>query len=300
MRGLGQRVLGQRVLGQRVLGRLQARQDERGVVLVLWVLSLTALVGFLALTVNLGNFAQQSENVQDAADAAALSGATLLAPSAGTWDQPSVLIAPSYQCGVNPATGQLSGCASYGWLDGYYVFEQGWWERIVAGAPQAGEVQDAVAFGTLTGAWHCYEGSWLPWTWCYYTGPSGPQDGSLTGDYSLLEAASQAANRAEALVEQAYGVATNWSGCQEAASTLPPEGFSFPDWGQDCFAYELTGCGAVVWVGLVSGSGPSLVEAGGAATLRATAWATATPPQGAGGKGQATLWSAGPPSLSCQ
>ncbi len=46
-------------------------RDERGVILVFWVLSLTALLGFLALAINLGNLVQSNDNVQNAADSAA-------------------------------------------------------------------------------------------------------------------------------------------------------------------------------------------------------------------------------------
>jgi uncharacterized membrane protein len=54
------------------------RKGDEGVILVLWVLALAALAGFLALVIDLGNLEQSSDNVQNAADAAAVSGAQIL------------------------------------------------------------------------------------------------------------------------------------------------------------------------------------------------------------------------------
>jgi hypothetical protein len=54
----------------------QRSKQEEGVILVFWAVSLAALVGFLALVLNIGNLLQSSDNVQNAADSAAISGAT--------------------------------------------------------------------------------------------------------------------------------------------------------------------------------------------------------------------------------
>lgn len=65
-------------LSQQGAGRARRRprrRDERGVVLVLWTVALTALLGFVAMALDLGNLVQSGTNVQDAADAAALAGA---------------------------------------------------------------------------------------------------------------------------------------------------------------------------------------------------------------------------------
>lgn len=53
-------------------------RGDDGVILVFWALSLTAVAGCLALAIDLGNLTQSSTNVQNAADAAAVSGAQIL------------------------------------------------------------------------------------------------------------------------------------------------------------------------------------------------------------------------------
>ncbi|HUC14027.1 MAG TPA: pilus assembly protein TadG-related protein [Acidimicrobiales bacterium] len=50
-------------------------------VIVLWTVALTALLGFVALAVDMGNDVQTATNVQNAADAAAIAGASLLPAS---------------------------------------------------------------------------------------------------------------------------------------------------------------------------------------------------------------------------
>jgi Flp pilus assembly protein TadG len=65
--------------GWRIAVRYETPRSEQGAVLVIFAISFTALLGFAALAVDLGNTAQSHLNTQNAADAAALAGATTLA-----------------------------------------------------------------------------------------------------------------------------------------------------------------------------------------------------------------------------
>lgn len=69
-----------RALRQSGSHRMQrpASRPEDGSVLVIFAASLTALIAFVAMAIDLGNTAQSHINVQNAADAAALAGATAL------------------------------------------------------------------------------------------------------------------------------------------------------------------------------------------------------------------------------
>jgi uncharacterized membrane protein len=61
-------------------GRERGRgpKEEDGAILVLWVVALTAIFGFVALAIDLGNDVQAATNIQNAADAAAIAGASQL------------------------------------------------------------------------------------------------------------------------------------------------------------------------------------------------------------------------------
>ena len=67
------------VRGWRIAVRHETPRSEEGAVLVIFAISFTALLGFAALAVDLGNIAQNHLNTQNAADAAALAGVTSLA-----------------------------------------------------------------------------------------------------------------------------------------------------------------------------------------------------------------------------
>jgi Flp pilus assembly protein TadG len=67
------------VRGWRFAVRCETPRSEEGAVLVIFAISFTALLGFAALAVDLGNTAQSHLNTQNAADAAALAGVTALA-----------------------------------------------------------------------------------------------------------------------------------------------------------------------------------------------------------------------------
>ena len=71
------------VLG-RAFGRIRwhaswrASQNEVGAILVLWTVALTAILGFVALAINMGNDVQSSTNIQNAVAWAAIAGASQL------------------------------------------------------------------------------------------------------------------------------------------------------------------------------------------------------------------------------
>ena len=64
-----------------LLRHLGRGRGEDGVILVFWAISLSALVGCVALALGLGDVAQKATNLQDAADSAALAAATALGAS---------------------------------------------------------------------------------------------------------------------------------------------------------------------------------------------------------------------------
>jgi hypothetical protein len=287
------------------------KRGEEGVVLVIWAVALTALVGFLALAVNLGNLVQSGQNVQNAADAAAVSGATILG---ATWPQagPSLTSTisipthdngkPQYHCDVQLTECSGGGPDPYVWLDGYYdnwwgfysyyVYQDGWWERIVPNQPSSGEVQDGQPLlqelhndgWQCTGGWPDNQGwDWWQnnWQWCtqisnwWNSWGQTPSSGSITSDAFGLEAVDQAAHNLESLVEHDYGVDATWSACSDSP---PAEGFSFvawgpTDWGLDCIAYKVSNDGVTLWVDVDASAGPSFVENDGGTTLQGAAWA---------------------------
>jgi hypothetical protein len=59
-------------------------ESEAGVILVIWTVALTAILGFVALAIDMGNDVQSATNIQNAADAAATAGASQLANTALT------------------------------------------------------------------------------------------------------------------------------------------------------------------------------------------------------------------------
>lgn len=63
---------------------MEERRGERGQVLVIAALMMTALMGFLALVIDVGNAYAQRRLMQNAADAAAVAGARVLATNVGS------------------------------------------------------------------------------------------------------------------------------------------------------------------------------------------------------------------------
>lgn len=81
----------------------QSRSSESGQTIVLFALSLTVLVAFLALTFDIGKMALDRRSVQNAADAAALAGAQMLP------DDPNAAIADATTyAALNGASGEVS------------------------------------------------------------------------------------------------------------------------------------------------------------------------------------------------
>jgi len=83
------------------LGRQGGRRhkDEGGVILVLWTVALTAILGFVALAIDLGNDVQAATNIQNAADAAAIAGASQL-PDNGAAGSEAEEVVASYISGI--------------------------------------------------------------------------------------------------------------------------------------------------------------------------------------------------------
>jgi Flp pilus assembly protein TadG len=78
--GRARRAVGELVVrGRRIARRRETSRSEDGAILVIFAISFSALLGFAALAVDLGNTAQSHLNTQNAADAAALAGVTALA-----------------------------------------------------------------------------------------------------------------------------------------------------------------------------------------------------------------------------
>jgi len=86
----------------RLVRRVERKRDERGVVLVLFALTLVVLLIFAAIMVDLGSWYKQSQDLQRTVDAAALAGSTYLPGSPGVENQSGA--AAMATCGANPAT----------------------------------------------------------------------------------------------------------------------------------------------------------------------------------------------------
>ena len=74
---------------------------DHGVVLVLWTLALTAIVGFLALTVDLGWRVQSDTNAQNAADTAALAALAVVSQGGTAVTTEAISVANHYGYGVD-------------------------------------------------------------------------------------------------------------------------------------------------------------------------------------------------------
>jgi uncharacterized membrane protein len=70
--------------------RWRATENEGGVILIFWTVALTAILGFVALAIDMGNDVQSATNIQNAADAAATAGASQLANTALTSSEAQV------------------------------------------------------------------------------------------------------------------------------------------------------------------------------------------------------------------
>src|SRR5688572_17177565 len=103
-----------------------AHRGERGQVLVMGALMMTALLGFLALVLDVGNAYAQRRFMQNAADAASIAGARYMAinraaPSdPGTRGAVDALLPSNGGATLAPATGPGDG-AWYVQLDGSTV-----------------------------------------------------------------------------------------------------------------------------------------------------------------------------------
>lgn len=67
----------------RLRGSRWSEGRDDGVILIIWTMALTALLGFVALALAAGDYVQSNGNTQNAADAAALAAATVVGQSSG-------------------------------------------------------------------------------------------------------------------------------------------------------------------------------------------------------------------------
>jgi Putative Flp pilus-assembly TadE/G-like len=276
--------------------RLTARSDkgDDGVILILWVLSLAALFGFMALVLNIGDLLQSSDNVQNAADSAALYGADSL--HANSVYQPVVSIPSQYRCtlALSRCTTRGSGPnspSSYAWLQAQdlYIYEglptptQGWEQIVVASSGASlppGEISDVAAFelGAASGPWLCSLRG-IAGRFCTQI----DTDVAGTGNDALGDGSPVAAtNAAEALVHDSYSITANWNGCPG----LPPPGFYLAEgWaGTTCIAYcapaSNAPCGGravnFFWVMALVQAPPSIISGDGVTCTGRVAWAIPT------------------------
>jgi hypothetical protein len=206
-------------------------------VLVLWALSLGALLGCLALAVNLGDLQQQATNTQDAADSAALAAAGQLGPQLPLATYPTVAACETDSHGVAhcPCPADLAmGCSNYKWLENYYIYisERGW---LLVGSPQ---ISAASAFAQgLAAGWSCSQASQHPKRCVEVsTNVTGSAPGALSDETTVANLAA-AANAAQSLASSAYFASTqnglDWASCQQ-----PPSGFAIASSTDSCVAYE--------------------------------------------------------------
>lgn len=95
---------------------MNERRGERGQVLVIAALAMTALMAFLALVIDVGNAYAQRRLMQNAADAAAVAGTRILATSAGSGvSDASVLGAVNTYLGNNGSASSVGGGISHAW-----------------------------------------------------------------------------------------------------------------------------------------------------------------------------------------
>ena len=110
--------------GGSMRGGSEKRRGERGQALILFVLALAVLLGFVALTIDVGLAFQERRNAQNGADAAALAAAEDLRDGKGTAvavaTAQSYLAAHGYQSpddtvtiNIPPASGNHAGDPSY-------------------------------------------------------------------------------------------------------------------------------------------------------------------------------------------
>ena len=264
-----------------------------------WVLTLTALFGFMALAINLGNLLQSTDNVQNAADSAALSGASSFVAGLKSGSPFYTTVSPAgFDCRVSGSQIERcnggSGPDPYGWLipqggGSAYIYENigqqnaGWWQIVPAS--QAGDLlpgqttdMNAFEYGTQSGSWSCIQETRRNPKRCLEvtTGVTGTQNGALSNGLPVT-----ATGAAMAMLQQSYAINPNWSGCP----VNPPVGFSVAEgWaGVTCVAYcipsSVTSCGGTgsttFWVMALVQAPPSFIESDGVTCTGKAAWANA-------------------------
>jgi Putative Flp pilus-assembly TadE/G-like len=250
--------------------------DERGVILVFWVLCLSLLAALFVGVLALGNLLQSSDNAQNAADAAALAGEDIMGPALsqpGGLVVSSIFIPRNDQCLINSRR-EITACASghYGWLSGNYIYEGDQWLLIgSAVSPTSALSYASKAYPPPqypAPAWIC-PSLWPPTKkhparYCdginvYTPGPPYGLNASLTNS-ATFDAAANAITEAEA-IQKSYGF-TSYSGCSAPANYFLVEA------GVTCIGYDP---GGTVWVTVPD---PALIDGTGLSPVQKTSWAT--------------------------
>lgn len=261
-------------------------QRDSGTILVLWALALSVLLGCMALGLDLGNLEQEAVNVQDAADSAALAGATTLKPALSQLVEPVVAI-PGRTCKVT-TTNQWLSCDNFDWLDEHYLYDRqpppgaycgarpcsGWW-KLVGLVQQPGQLSDVQAFddGTSAGPWTCaYSEAIITRhhlvTYCgaLDTGVAEPFANWDLSESLAHNPALTATKNAIDIVSH-YGLSPQWSACSLSYLSGQLELFLAEGWqGTTCLAYGVTAAQNIVfWAQLHVGG------------IVRTAWASGSP-----------------------
>jgi hypothetical protein len=260
------------------------RKGDEGVILVLWVLALAALAGFLALVIDLGNLEQSSDNVQNAADSAAISAADVLGPNVADAEPLSTLNIPlSAQCQVYWVEGvyYLDGCAHLRrWLgSSYSIYEGGAWLTIGTQISASQAFSDGTQSNSPWGGpWTCSQRTFTfggvyctqlttnvsAWPWA---------DNALAHGADIdqfLTSLAAAANDAESLVQHAYSVSSNWT---SPSCELQPYPWADAAAGR-CLEYEIVGSDAVFAVNVISPGSSLFFADDGITSISKHAWAS--------------------------
>ncbi len=251
---------------------LRKRRRDSGAILILWAICLPALLGLLIGAIQLGNLLQSSDNAryvadanaqnaadakaQNVADAAALAASSYLATIHPTG--PMVVQSIPIDCQPSPtgppirckcrvaADGTITGCASYVWLNGYYIYEGEDWLAIgtqVSGQTALQDASGAWACGSLGSGngnhGYCTELDVAPLV-------PGYVDGSLSDGETISQAITATATAISVETQNGFTV---YSGCAPPPQFLLAEGPTAQDsTGVSCVGYDAAG---TIWVSVL-------------------------------------------------
>ncbi len=160
---------------------MRIREDESGQMLVMTALSLTILLGFVALAVDVGLLFRAQRNVQIAADAAAIAAALNYQYSSGiNYNPVNAADAAAAQNGITNASYVT---VNNGPLNGYHL-GTGYWEVIIS-QPNPTYFMKVFGFNTLNVAARSVAGT-VPSPACIYVlDPTDPNTLILQGNTTI-------------------------------------------------------------------------------------------------------------------